>query len=82
METIIASPAAAISGRKALTNTLRPKFREVGELLGRMDRLVLRFRKTADGKRFADTWQATRIIRDLGQAAPPQPAPPANNPGA
>jgi hypothetical protein len=82
LETIIASPAAAISGRKALTNTLRPKFREVGELLGRMDRLVLRFRKTADGKRFADTWQATRIIRDLGQAAPPQPAPPANNPGA
>jgi hypothetical protein len=78
-ETIIASPAAAISGRKALTNTLRPKFREVGELLGRMDRLVLRFRKTADGKRFADTWQATRIIRDLGQAAPAQAVPPANN---
>ena len=78
-ETIIASPAAAISGRKALTNTLRPKFREVGELLGRMDRLVLRFRKTADGKRFADTWQATRIIRDHGQAAPAQAAPPASN---
>jgi hypothetical protein len=81
-ETIIASPAAAISGRKALTNTLRPKFREVGELLGRMDRLVLRFRKTADGKRFADTWQATRIIRDLGQAAPAQAAPPASTAGA
>lgn len=78
-ETIIASPAAAISGRKALTNTLRPKFREVGELLGKMDRLVLRFRKTGDGKRFADTWQATRIIRDLGQAAPAQAAPPASN---
>jgi hypothetical protein len=77
-ETIIASPAAAISGRKALTTALRPKFREVGELLGRMDRLVLRFRKTPNGKRFADTWQATRIIRDLGQAAPAQPAPPAN----
>jgi hypothetical protein len=82
LETIIASPAAAISGRKALTNTLRPKFREVGELLGRMDRLVLRFRKTADGKRFADTWQATRIIRDLGQAAPAQAAPPASTAGA
>ena len=82
LETIIASPAAAISGRKALTSTLRPKFREVGELLGRMDRLVLRFRKTADGKRFADTWQATRIIRDLGQAAPAQQTPPANNTSA
>jgi hypothetical protein len=81
-ETILASPAAAISGRKALTTALRPKFREVGELLGRMDRLVLRFRKTTDGKRFADTWQATRIIRDLGQAAPAQPLPPANNSGA
>ena len=78
-ETIIASPAAAISGRKALTTALRPKFREVGELLGRMDRLVLRFRKTPNGKRFADTWQATRIIRDLGQAAPAQAAPPASN---
>ena len=75
-ETIVANPAAAISGRKALTTALRPKFREVGNLLAKMDRLVLRFRKTEPGARFAATWQATRIIRNLGEAAPAVPAPP------
>lgn len=68
-EAIVADPAAAISSRKALTAALRPKFREVGELLAKMDRLVLRFRKTAPGTRFVEIWQATRIIRDLGEAA-------------
>lgn len=75
-EAIVANPAAAISARKALTAALRPRFREVGELLAKMDRLVLRFRNNEPGKAFADTWQATRIIRDLGEAAPPAPAPP------
>jgi len=75
-EGIVANPAAAISGRKALTSSLRPKFREVTALLAKMDRLVLRFRKSEAGTRFADTWQAIRIVRDLGEAAAPQPAPP------
>jgi hypothetical protein len=75
-EAIVANPAAAISGRKALTGILRPKFREVSELLAKMDRLVLRFRKSEPGTRFADAWQATRIVRDLGESAAPQPAPP------
>ena len=79
-ETIVANPAAAISGRKALTSALRPRFREVGALLAKMDRLVLRFRSTDAGKRFADTWQATRIIRDLGQAAPAQQSSPPQPP--
>lgn len=74
-ETHVATPAAAISGRKALTQSLRPSFREVGELLAKMDRLVLRFRKTEAGNRFADAWQAARLIRDLGQAAPAEPVP-------
>jgi hypothetical protein len=78
-ETIVAQPAAAISGRKALTAALRPKFREVGKLLARMDRLILRFRRTAAGARFAETWAAARRIRDLGGAAAGgvEPAPPA-----
>lgn len=76
-EAIVANPAAAISARKALTAALRPKFREVADLLAKMDRLVLRFRKDEAGTSFADTWQATRIIRDLGQAAAAEPAPPA-----
>ena len=75
-EKLIANPAAAISGRKALTLALRPKFREIGHLLGKMDRLVLRFRKTEAGTRFAEAWKAARIIRDLGMAGPAEPTPP------
>ena len=67
---IVADPAAAISRRRALTLALRPQFREVADLLKKMDRLVTRFRKTAPGAAFADAWTTSRIIRDLGEAAP------------
>lgn len=72
-EQIIADPAAAIAGRKTLTAELRPKFREVSQLLAKMDRLVLRFRKTEDGRNFAAAWKNARIIRDLGESAPKVP---------
>lgn len=78
-EAIIANPAVAISRRKSLTSALRPKFREVAELLAKMDRLVLRFRRDDSGERFAAAWTAARTIRDLGgsaPAAPPEPTPP------
>ncbi len=75
-ETLIANPAAAISGRKALTAALRPKFREVAELLAKMDRIVLRFRKTEAGVNFAAAWKNARIIRDLGSSAPAEPGAP------
>ena len=75
-ETLIANPAAAISGRKALTAALRPKFREVAELLTKMDRVVLRFRKTEAGAHFAAAWKNARIIRDLGGSAPGEPGAP------
>ena len=77
-EKLVATPAAAISGKKALTLALRPSFREVSELLGKMDRLVLRFRSTEAGARFAEAWKAARQVRDLGQAAPAEdePTPP------
>lgn len=74
-EKLVATPAAAISGKKALTKALRPSFRDVSELLGKMDRLVLRFRNTESGARFAEAWKAARNIRDLGQAAPTEPEP-------
>jgi hypothetical protein len=74
-ELIIADPSAAISRRRALTVTLRPKFREVSELLKKMDRLVLRFRKTEPGTAFANAWAASRIVRDLGGSAPDSPPP-------
>jgi hypothetical protein len=74
---IVADPAAAISRRRALTLALRPKFREVAALLGKMDRLAIRFRKTEPGAAFADAWTASRIIRDLGSSAPGEnPEPP------
>ena len=78
-EQLLATPAAAISGRKALTLALRPSFGEVTELLVKMDRLVLRFRTTEPGTRFAAAWKAARQIRDLGQSSPEKqnnPTPP------
>ena len=74
-EKITADPSAAISRRRALTVTLRPKFAQVGELLKKMDRLVLRFRRTAPGVDFANAWAASRTIRDSGAAAPGEPEP-------
>jgi hypothetical protein len=74
-EEITADPAAAISRRRALTVTLRPKFREISQLLTKMDRLVLRFRKTEPGAAFANAWAASRIVRDLGGSAPEEPTP-------
>ena len=74
-EKITADPSAAISRRRSLTVTLRPKFREVGQLLKKMDRLVLRFRRTEPGTAFANAWQASRIVRDLGGSAPAEPQP-------
>ena len=68
-EKIVADPAAAISRRHALTVTLRPKFAEVARLLKKMDRLVLRFRRTEPGAAFANAWTASRTIRDLGTSA-------------
>jgi hypothetical protein len=73
-EKITADPAAAISRRRALTVTLRPRFAEISRLLKKMDRLVLRFRRTEPGTAFASAWQASRIIRDLGATAPAEPA--------
>jgi hypothetical protein len=80
-EALVANPAAAISRRRAFTVALRPKFREVGDLLAKMDRLVLRFRRDDSGERFAAAWEAARTIRDLGGSAPAAPAaPPPSSP--
>jgi hypothetical protein len=69
-EQITADPAAAISRRRALTLSLRPRFAEISQLLKKMDRLVLRFRRNDAGAAFASAWQASRITRDLGGSAP------------
>ncbi len=74
-EKITADPAAAISRRRSLTLTLRPKFREISQLLKKMDRIVLRFRRTEPGTAFANAWTASRTVRDLGGSAPSEPEP-------
>lgn len=76
---VIASPAAAIANRRALTSLLRPRFREVSRVLQSMDRLVLRFRSSPGGVRFVEGWEAARVIRDLGYRSadtPPTPEQP------
>ena len=75
-EAIIANPSAAISRRRALTVTLRPQFRAVSELLAKMDRHVLRFRRTEAGAAFATVWDTSRIVRDLGTSSPAAPKAP------
>lgn len=76
-EKIINSPQAAISGRAALTKVARPRFRKLSTLLGGLDKLVIRFRKTPEGRAFVDAYQAARIVRDLGTGpSTPPPATP------
>ncbi len=53
--------AAAIANRKALTWAARPSFREMSVLLGSLDKLVLRFRKTDAGSQFVDAHLAMCI---------------------
>lgn len=67
---ITADPSAAISRRRALSLALRPRFQEASKLLQKMDRLVLRFRRSAAGAVFVAAWEASRIVRDLGGSAP------------
>jgi hypothetical protein len=66
---------ADISRRRSNTLALRPKFREVSLMLQKMDRLVLRFRRTEPGTAFASAWQTSRTVRDLGGSAPGAPEP-------
>jgi hypothetical protein len=47
----------------------------VSDLFAKMDRLVIRLRRTEPGTAFANAWAASRIVRDLGSSAPAQPAP-------
>jgi len=75
----IATPSNAIAERKALTASLRGKYQSISNLLGSMDKLILRFRAQPQGREFAARWQASRVIRDRSQAAhaPTPAAPPA-----
>jgi hypothetical protein len=73
---LAAAPAGGISTRRALTQALRPSFREANEILAALDRLVPRFRRAAGGPAFIANWRTARIIRDLGSGPAPDPANP------
>ena len=45
---------AQLQSRRARTTALRPDFRKVSEILEELDRLILRFRRTESGTRFAE----------------------------
>lgn len=74
---LVAAPSGGISTRRALTLALRPSFREASALLSSLDRLVNRFRSQPGGPAFIANWRTARIIRDLGESAPPATPPPA-----
>jgi hypothetical protein len=83
-EAAIATPSQAIATRKSLTASLRGKYNIINDLLGSMDKLVLRFRNTAPGRSFVGQWQAARVIRDRSQTVKTEPSPtatPAANAG-
>jgi hypothetical protein len=75
-EKIIRSPQTAISGRRAITLSLRPHFREVSELLSSLDKLVLRFGNTEAGQAFVSAFQSARIVRESGGNPGPETTPP------
>lgn len=76
---VIHAPQVALSARKALTRALRPRFQEISILLKDLDQLIQRFRSTAAGQHFIDTWKNARRIRHYGvgqsTAAPAAAAP-------
>lgn len=69
----VTAPVGAISARRALTLALRPEFARVSARFATLDKLILRFDGTAEGRAFIATYRAARIIRDAGRR-PDRPA--------
>ena len=63
----LGTPTAAIAHRKVQTAKLRKKYRAASTILVSMDKLVARFGTTPQGRDFAATWKAARIIRDRSE---------------
>jgi hypothetical protein len=60
---------------------MRAKFNAVEAKFGTLDNLILQFNGSSAGRALIATYQASRIVRDLGHgpgpAPPTPPAPPA-----
>jgi hypothetical protein len=73
--TVVGAPASARAKRKALTNALPGQFALVEEQFAELDDLVIQFRATEAGDRFAEAWFNARRVVDTGRrAAKPNPA--------
>lgn len=80
---VVTAPQQAISGRKSLTDQLRARFNAVEALFMQLDRLILRFNGTPEGRALIAAYQASRIVRDYGirhEAQPPVPPTPSAQP--
>lgn len=65
-EATLSAPQQAIAARKALTAQFRTRFNEVEANFDQLDKLILRFDKTAAGRDLIAAYQASRTIRDYG----------------
>ena len=74
---IIAAPQALIANRKALTGHMRDRFNAVEDIFAMLDDIVLQFNATPAGRALIAAYQASRVVRDLGEGPGPKtPTPP------
>ncbi len=76
---VITLPQQKITGKKSLTQQLRPRYRAVEQLFKSLDRLILQFGGTPAGLALIAAFQAARNTFDRG-AGPAPPTPPGPGP--
>lgn len=64
---VIAAPQQGIAQRKALTRQLAQLFSEAAGYFEMLDKLILHFGRTPEGRALVAAYQASRVIRDLGR---------------
>ena len=72
---VVSAPQSNIASRKALTQQLRDKFNVVELKFAALDDMVLQFSNGAASQAFIASYQAARIVRDLGHSPQPEPIP-------
>jgi hypothetical protein len=72
---IVGATDVAIAIRKALTQGFRPAFRVTEAKLAELDKLILQFRSTEEGKAMVSAWQAARATKNRGRAGSPPVSP-------
>ena len=65
---VITAPQQGIAERKARTGQLGDRFSEVSGFFDVLDKLVLQFQHTPEGRDFVAAYQTSRVVRDLGRS--------------